>query len=476
MEHRSRTYTPRLFLFVAWVFLMVVAAGCAPAASKQETQEPVQPPAAGEPALLESERAAAGDEAYNAAPAEAPLVGGAAGAEGAPSDLAAVPPVAAEERAGEAIPIPLPTSAAPQMPDQAFQANLTAGEVNLHEDFQAYLQYRADYLHYVGAHTVHDLDVSERHVITVHTRGGQPVLGAQVTVYNGQSLVTTLRTTANGRAYFFPRAYPSAAAAQSFTIEVRKGQDRAEAQITRQSADMAWDITLNTARTRSPVNLDVLFLIDATGSMGDEIDELKNNILSISAQIQALPSRPDVRFGMVTYRDLGDVYVTQTYDFTPDVQTFQYNLQQVYASGGGDTPESLNEALHRAVNGVSWRVEDTVSLIFLVADAPPHLDYYQDYDYAQEMQVAASLGVKIFPISSELGEAYYQDQAAYIFKQLAVWTGGNFIFLTYSSQPQSSGEPGRTDVGVPEGSYTVQDLDALVVRLIQEELAALGAQ
>src|SRR5690606_15766988 len=198
------------------------------------------------------------------------------------------------------------------------------------------------------------------------------------------------------------------------------------------------------------------------------------NILSISAQIEALPSRPDVRFGLVSYRDRGDDYVTRVSDFTGDVTAFQRDLAMVMASGGGDAPETLNEALYRAVQGVSWSVEDTVSLIILVADAPPHLDYLQDYDYAVEMQNAASLGIKIFPIGSRLdGPGADEKVAEYVFRQLAQYTGGNFIFLTYADTPQSSGEPG-TGYTVEEGSYTVQDLDALVVRLIQEELAALS--
>ena len=83
---------------------------------------------------------------------------------------------------------------------------------------------------------------------------------------------------------------------------------------------------------------------------------------------------------------------------------------------------------------------------------------------------AAELGIKIFPIGSRLdGEDAYQKQAEYILRQIGQFTGGNFIFLTYEDTPQSSGDPG-TEYSVSEDSYSVEDLDALVVRLIQEEL------
>ncbi len=69
----------------------------------------------------------------------------------------------------------------------------------------------------------------------------------------------------------------------------------------------------------APVPLDVLFLLDATGSMGDEIDQLKTSIDSVAARVAALDGSPDVRFGMTLYRDEGDAFVTSTYDFTGDV-------------------------------------------------------------------------------------------------------------------------------------------------------------
>ncbi len=354
-------------------------------------------------------------------------------------------------------------------PDQQFQG-MTAGEVDDNKDFPAYLQYRLDYNRFSGL-PVHDLDITERHAIRVRTTDGQPVLAAQIMIYDGQTLITSLRTTASGIAYFFPLIYPQNSQSQGYTVIVQKDQASQTFTLTRQSKDDVWEVKLGVNPTQPPVQLDVLFLLDSTGSMGDEIDQLKNNILSISAQIAALPSRPDTRYGLVTYRDRGDQYVTRIQDFTPNVQEFQAFLQSVQAAAGGDNPESLNEGLHRAVSDVHWRVDNTVSLMFLVADAPPHLDYPQDYDYAQEVQNAAAMGIKIEPIAA----SGMNSQGEYVFRQLGQFTGGHFIFLTYADKPQTSGEPG-TDMHVQEGQYSVQDLDALVVRLVQDELAQLNAQ
>ncbi len=375
---------------------------------------------------------------------------------------------------GAAAPLPTLSAAGSGLvspPDDLYQPTLQAGEKDDNAEFSGYLDYRRGY----SGPPVTDVDVTERHVIQVTTRNGLPVLGAEVLVYDGQDLVTALRTPGTGIVYFFPRAYPSYANTREYVVQVQKDQASETLTINRQRKDARWVVQLNTDPAEPPVRLDILILLDETGSMESQIQELKDNFLSISAQIAALPSRPDLRFAMVSYRDRGDEFVTRVFDFTPDVRDFQANLMRASALGGGDTPESLNEALHRAVWDVNWRVDNTVSLIFLVADAPPHLDYPQDYNYAQEMQSAIELGIKIHPIIADTGNvsASYRAQAEYIYRQLAQFTGGHFLFIT---EQDAQGQP-STDLQAGQGGqYTVGNLDALVVRLVQDELAVLFAQ
>jgi hypothetical protein len=204
--------------------------------------------------------------------------------------------------------------------------------------------------------------------------------------------------------------------------------------------------------------------------MADEIAKIQNTIFDVSARIDNLPERPDVRYGLVTYRDRDDSFVTRAYDFTPDVRDFSKNLDTVRADGGGDYPEALNEALHSALHKVEWRGADTVKLIFLIADAPPHLDYPQDYDYAVEMETAAQRGIKIYPIAS----SGLDDQGEYIFRQLAQFTQGRFIFLTYDGLA-NGGAPGDDTTHHVE-DYSVDNLDNLLVRLVEQELAHQNPQ
>lgn len=350
--------------------------------------------------------------------------------------------------------------------------SLKAGEVDDNAQWDDYLLYRRNYY----GPQIHDRDISERYVIEVTDEQGNPVLGAQVRFFlPGQVRQELYRanTPANGQVLFHPLALSQQplAGVDHFIVEVEQEQQLKQFNLTRFEAQAStafterWTVALDVDQSLESLDLDLLFLVDATGSMSDEIAKVQSTIFDVADQIDALPERPNARYGLVTYRDRGDSFVTKTYEFTPDVRDFAGNLNTVFADGGGDYPESLNEGLHHALHSVEWRGPGTVQLIFLIADAPPHLDYDQDYDYAVEMERAAQQGIKIFPIAS----SGLDDQGEYIFRQLAQYTQGRFIFLTYAG-PTNGGAPGETTTHHVD-DYSVENLDDLLVRLVTEELA-----
>ncbi len=356
---------------------------------------------------------------------------------------------------------------------------LRAGEVDDNDLWDDYLMYRRNY----AGPRVHNRDISERYIIEVTDTQGYPILGADVRILlpdPQRGEIYRTRTFANGQALFHPPALDMPLdQVDQFLVEVENGGVSRQFTLTRFEAQPAtsfaerWTVALDTQSQRADsLNLDVLFLVDATGSMADEIEKIQNTIFDVSAQIDALPENPNVRYGLVTYRDREDSYVTRTYNFTPDVRDFSKNLNTVRANGGGDYPESLNEGLHNALHNVEWRGSDSVKLIFLIADAPPHLDYVQDFDYAVEMDFAARRGIKIHPIAS----SGLDDQGEYIFRQIAQYTQGRFVFLTYESKT-NGGAPGDvTTHHVDEQDYSVENLDRLLVRLVEEELAPQNKQ
>jgi hypothetical protein len=135
--------------------------------------------------------------------------------------------------------------------------------------------------------------------------------------------------------------------------------------------------------------IEAVFVLDSTGSMGGLIEGAKQKIWSIANDMINRKPVPDIRIGLVSYRDKGDEYVTRTFDLSDDIDAVYANLRSYQASGGGDEPESVNQALYEAVNKISWSKDKGVlRVIFLVGDCPPHMDYQDDVKYPVTCQEA----------------------------------------------------------------------------------------
>ena len=365
------------------------------------------------------------------------------------------------------------TGSSPRSPDwhkERVQAELRAGEVDDNQRWQEYLDFVEEY----WGPPVHTTNLKNRQIITVLDRQGNPVPNAQVNISrrsDGTGATLTKRTYADGRTMFFPLEGldPGMAmrnggqTAGELSITVGRNGFTKTIRIVPETA-MEHEIALEGTMTYGlDFPLDVVFLIDSTGSMADEIHRIKATLESIARQVSNLPANPDLRFGMVSYRDRGDEYVTRLYPFDGNVRRFSEAIHNLQADGGDDYPESLNQALHEAVNDMGWR-EEAVRLIFLIADAPPHLDYPQDKDYATEMMRAQEKGIKVFSVAS----SGLDQQGEYIFRQIAQQTMGKFLFILYPTGPG-----GGLETPHDVEQYSIDRLDSLIVKLIEEELAKL---
>jgi Mg-chelatase subunit ChlD len=153
--------------------------------------------------------------------------------------------------------------------------------------------------------------------------------------------------------------------------------------------------------TNERARIDVVFVLDTTGSMGGLIQAAKEKIWSIATTLASAQSAPEIRMGLVAYRDRGDAYVTRVVDLSSDLDSMYATLMDFQAQGGGDGPESVNQALHDAVHKVSWSQEDgTYKVVFLVGDAPPHMDYPNDVKYPVTLRAAQAQGIVVNAIQS----------------------------------------------------------------------------
>ena len=192
-------------------------------------------------------------------------------------------------------------------------------------------------------------------------------------------------------------------------------------------------LSAKTQTTNPPIQLtdnpkiDVVFVLDTTGSMSGLIDAAKEKIWSIASTMASAQQTPDIRIGLVAYRDRGDAYVTKVVDLSNDLDTVYATLMDFEAGGGGDTPESVNEALYDAVHEMSWTEQDQAyKAIFLVGDAPPHMDY-NEVRYPEIIASATKMGIVVNTI--QCGEL---PATAKPWTQIANLGQGNFFQVEQS--------------------------------------------
>ncbi len=177
--------------------------------------------------------------------------------------------------------------------------------------------------------------------------------------------------------------------------------------------------------------VEVAFVLDTTGSMASLIEGAKRKIWSIATAIVDANPDAEIRMGLVAYRDIGDEYVTKRFELTTDIQDLYANLLELKARGGGDWPESVNEALHEAVAKFSWTSgNEHCRIVFLVGDAPPHMDYAQDMKYPQVLALAKQKDILVNAVQA--GGARDTER---VWREIAQMGGGKYIPI-----PQDGGK------------------------------------
>lgn len=362
-----------------------------------------------------------------------------------------------DDRGGKGGPVERPRSRPP-----AASPGVKAGAADDNLAFAAYLRF----LNESRDLTPYSLDLSRRVIVRVQDRDGRPVHDAQVALQDDVGVFESRRTYADGRALLFMSEHPRASA-QGVKVRVAY-QGVQESVFVRSDGKHTVDVRLNVARAQAKqVPLDIAFVLDTTGSMGDELARLRQTLEVINFQIQNLSPRPDIRFGMVLYRDVGDDYRARSIPFTRDLKAFMQALNAVQAGGGNDYPEDVQEGLRIAMHDLKWR-ETGVRLAFLIGDAPPHTDYDQDYTYVSAMKEAAQRGIKI----ATIGASGLSKEGEVVWRQIAQYTMSPFVFLSYGEQGDSEGSASAVSHHVGS-NWVAENLDAIIVRMVKTEMAHL---
>ena len=190
--------------------------------------------------------------------------------------------------------------------------------------------------------------------------------------------------------------------------------------------------------------LEMVFVLDTTGSMGGLIDGAKQRIWGIVNDVMQSSSHPSVKIGLVAYRDRGDEYVTQVLPLTDDLDKVYTTLMEYRAAGGGDGPEDVRRALADGLNKAGWssHIQNVARIIFLVGDAPPH-----DYADEQDTLVSAALAVKQGMIVNTI-QCGIERETTEVWKAIAQRGQGQYFAIPQNGGVQTVSTPYDDQISV----------------------------
>ncbi len=364
------------------------------------------------------------------------------------------PKVAAEAAA------PGEKAASVRMNKASSSSGLKAGFADDNKQFNYFVKFLEQY-----KNTAHyPINIEERIILKVLDSKNKSIANAKVEIFADKRPVCTGRTYADGSFLFFPSEHGDKP--KSYRAVITSMQKSKEITIDRQGKR---EITVNMDGMRTEIKnipIDILFIMDTTGSMSEEISRLKDTIEIINMNIASISTKPKVRFGMVLYRDRGDDYITKLIPLTGDLAGFRAELDKVEANGGGDEPEDLQSALSDSINKIKWNT-DGIRMSFIITDAPPHIDYGQKYSYVNAVHDARKEGIKIFTV----GTGGLNTMGEYVLRQISQYTYSKYIFLTYGEKGESEGGREGSVSHHTGTNFQTDKLESIIIRFAKEELA-----
>ncbi len=334
---------------------------------------------------------------------------------------------------------------------------LTAGEWNdlKHWDFWKKLIASEDWLRMP---TLWNFKPTIRVGIVVKNSKGEMLKDVTAKLKNEKGVVVWQAQTDNfGKAELWANLFEKNAKSMSLVLQTADGKTKTIAKIN--TTKSMHEITMEAAVQKTN-KLDLMFVVDATGSMSDELEFLKTELDDIIQKVNNKTNKLKTRVGMVFYRDHEDDYVIRDFAFETTISKVLANLNKQYAGGGGDFPEAVDEALVNAIESKVWSKGNTAKILFLILDAPPHNNDASKQRMQKASKMAAMKGIKIMPIVA----SGINKETEFLMRFVAMATNGTYIFLTDDSGV------GESHLEPTVGSYQVEMLNNLMVRLIMKEL------
>lgn len=335
---------------------------------------------------------------------------------------------------------------------------LTAGEIN---DFSKWKLWQDIVASELSAYQAQwNIAPKGRYTVMLQSQSGLPLADAIVRLLDGnRKLLFSTRSDNTGKAECWltiRNETPQVTGKLSMEVEYM-------GKVTKINHAKAFEesmnhLTLNVS-CEAIENVDIAFVVDATGSMGDELSYLQAEMNDIVYQSKQISSKLNFRFANVFYRDLGanELYSTKQMDFNRVLTESTAYITDQSAGGGGDYEEAVEIALDSAINKLSWSEQARTRVLFLILDAPPHNTPAIQEKLERLIRQAAEKGIRIVPI----GASGINKSTEYLMRSIALGTNGTYTFLTDHSGIGNSHIQPSTD------KFDVETLNKLMVRILK---------
>ncbi|PIW18680.1 hypothetical protein COW36_05130 [bacterium (Candidatus Blackallbacteria) CG17_big_fil_post_rev_8_21_14_2_50_48_46] len=207
-------------------------------------------------------------------------------------------------------------------------------------------------------------------------------------------------------------------------------------------------------------NLDLMFMVDTTDSMRDELEYLKDEFQDLLHLVQKRNTDLQLRVSANFYRDFNNEYLVRSFPFSSDIATVSHQLSLQQAAGGGDKAEAFNQALENAIEQHAWSEKARARLLFLVLDAPPHRSTANLKHLHKLLSIAIKKGIRIIPIAGSGAD----EETEFLMRMLALLSNGEYLFLTSESGIGNL----QGHLAPTTGAYTVEKLNALLLKIVEK--------
>ncbi|MDR0927872.1 MAG: carboxypeptidase-like regulatory domain-containing protein [Ignavibacteria bacterium] len=339
----------------------------------------------------------------------------------------------------------------------ATAGKLTAGELNDFAKWELWSDVAAPILSEYAE--TWKLLPSNRYVAQLTNEDAMPLVDATVTLLDrSNNIIWQARTDNTGKAELWSDllkdGLPNAGAPYTMLFRYN-GQ-------TKSMSAIPFTQGINTAvitqRCSAMKQVDISFVVDATGSMGDEIAYLKAELEDVIGRVKDANSDIVLRTGSVFYRDYGDEYLTLTSPLTEKTGTTISFIKEQSAGGGGDIPEAVDDALTEAIERTAWSENALARIVFLILDAPPHHEKNNIEKMHRQIRLAATKGIRIVPLVC----SGIDKSAEFLCRSIALATNGSYVFLTDESGIGGEHLKPTTD------KYDVEKLNHILLRIITQ--------